>query len=49
MIATGLDQNWGVFSPDPRRQSLDLVGRVRYADGGRETLRVPRGDPVGAR
>jgi hypothetical protein len=46
VIATGLDQNWGVFSPDPRRQSLDLVARVRYADGGRETVRVPRGDPV---
>lgn len=46
VLATGLDQNWGVFSPDPRRQSLDLVARVRYADGGRETLRIPRGDPV---
>jgi hypothetical protein len=41
--ATGLYQNWGVFSPDPRRHSLELVARIRYADGGEETLAVPRG------
>jgi hypothetical protein len=44
VLATGLEQNWGVFSPDPRRQTLDLLARVRYADGGEETFRVPRGD-----
>ena len=47
--ATGLDQNWGVFAPDPRRQSVDLLARVTYADGTRGTWRVPRGnDIVGA-
>ena len=43
---TSLDQNWGVFSPDPRRISIDIVARVRYADGGRETLHIPRGNDV---
>lgn len=41
--AAGLDQNWGVFSPDPRRHSLEVVARVRYADGTEQTLSVPRG------
>jgi hypothetical protein len=41
--ATGLYQNWGVFSPDPRRHSLQLVARIRYADGSENTLSVPRG------
>jgi hypothetical protein len=43
---TSLDQNWGVFSPDPRRISIDIVARVRYADGGGETLHIPRGNDV---
>jgi hypothetical protein len=41
--AAGLYQNWGVFSPDPRRHSLELVARIRYADGGEEMRSVPRG------
>jgi hypothetical protein len=41
---TSLDQNWGVFSPDPRRISIDIEARVRYSDGGEETLHVPRGN-----
>jgi hypothetical protein len=41
--ATGLNQNWGVFSPDPRRHTLELIARVRYADGTEETLSIPRG------
>ena len=36
--ATGLNQNWGVFSPDPRRNTLFLVARVRYADGSEEVV-----------
>lgn len=43
VTALSLEQNWGVFSPDPRRQTLDLVARVRYADGGQEELRIPEG------
>jgi hypothetical protein len=41
--ATGLNQNWGVFSPDPRRHSMFLFARVRYADGSEELLSPPRG------
>ncbi len=29
----GLNQNWNVFAPDPRRQSLGLEARVTFADG----------------
>jgi hypothetical protein len=39
----GLDQNWGIFAPDPRRQVLELEARLRYPDGSSETLRPPRG------
>ena len=41
---TSLDQNWGVFSPDPRRITIDIEARVRYADGGEQTLHIPRGN-----
>ena len=41
--ALGLDQNWGVFAPNPRRNSLFMFARVRYADGSEETLTTPRG------
>ncbi len=44
--ATGLNQNWGVFSPDPRRHALFLSARVRYADGSEEVLAPPRGGRV---
>ena len=43
---TSLDQNWGVFSPDPRRMSIEIVARVRSSDGTDETIRVPRGNRV---
>jgi hypothetical protein len=43
---TSLDQNWGVFSPDPRRISIDVFARVRSADGSETTIRVPRGNNV---
>jgi hypothetical protein len=43
---TSLDQNWGVFAPDARRTSIDILARVRYADGGGETLHIPRGNDV---
>jgi hypothetical protein len=49
ITALSIDQNWGVFSPDPRRESVELIARVEYADGSEETLGVPRGgDFVGA-
>jgi hypothetical protein len=47
--ATGLDQNWRVFAPDPRQTSLRFEARVSYADGSVATWRPPAGDDfVGA-
>ena len=43
---TGLDQNWGVFAPDPRRQSLWLKARIRYDDGSTSMWELPTADPV---
>lgn len=43
---TGLGQNWGVFAPDPRRETISLAARARYADGREEILEFPSGDPV---
>jgi hypothetical protein len=43
--ATGLDQNWGVFAPDPRQTSETLVARMTYADGRTEDRLLPAGDP----
>lgn len=46
--AIGLDQNWGVFAPDPRREVLGLKGKLFYANGPPETWRPPvRGDLIG--
>ncbi len=44
--ATGLDQNWGVFAPDPRRATTQLVARATYADGRFEDFESPKGDPI---
>ena len=44
VLATGLEQNWGVFSPDPRRHTLEVVARVRYTNGAEETYSIPRGN-----
>jgi hypothetical protein len=41
--ATGLDQNWRVFAPNPRQTSLRVEARVRYADGSVATWRPPGG------
>jgi len=47
--ATGLDQDWNLFAPDPRRVSLGLEARVTYADGSVERWRAPqRGALLGA-
>jgi len=35
----GLNQNWNVFAPDPRRESLGLRARVTFADGSETTWR----------
>jgi hypothetical protein len=45
--ATGLDQNWGVFS-DVRRLSIYVEGRVDNADGSAVTTEVPHRPGIGA-
>jgi hypothetical protein len=42
------EQAWGVFSPNPRRISIDLEARVTFADGSTATWEVPDGPIVGA-
>ena len=45
----GLAQDWAVFSPDPRDQSLDVRAEITHADGTVEWWDVPDLDPaVGA-
>lgn len=39
--AVGIDQNWGVFAPNPRSISLDFHAEVRLADGTTEIWRPP--------
>jgi hypothetical protein len=38
---TGLVQVWGVFAPDPRRESVDLEARVRMTDGSVQVWHDP--------
>ena len=44
--AVGLDQAWGVFAPDPRRESLRLEVQLQYADGKAEVWRAPARNDV---
>lgn len=42
----GLEQDWGVFSPNARSISLDVRARLTYPDGSVATWDVPDLDPV---
>jgi len=44
--ALGLDQNWALFAPDPRRTAIGLRAVVRYDDGTSATWTIPNDDPV---
>ncbi len=41
----GLDQDWSVFAPEPRRQTFELGARITYGDGSTDVWTVPTGDP----
>ena len=41
-----LSQDWGVFAPDPRQQTVDIFARVTFADGSEQTWRIPARNPV---
>jgi hypothetical protein len=46
--ALGLNQNWNVFAPEPRKESIGLRARVTFADGGHTTWRpYVGGDLIG--
>lgn len=45
----GVDQDWTVFSPDPRSVSIRVDARLTYPDGSTEQWRIPHsGAIVGA-
>jgi hypothetical protein len=46
IYGTGLDQNWGVFSPDPRRETIHVTATVSFADGSQAKWQIHRRDPV---
>jgi hypothetical protein len=45
---TGLDQGWGVFAPNPRRQILEWYARVEFSDGSVDVWRPPDDPPMGS-
>ena len=47
-VLNGLDfsQNWDVFAPDPRNQTVDIFARVSFANGTQETWHIPARNPV---
>ena len=46
VYALGIDQNWGVFSPNPSTTSLAVEADVTFADGSVERFRFPDGNSV---
>lgn len=42
----GLVQDWAVFSPNPRSQSIDVRARLEFDDGSIEFWDVPEFDPI---
>jgi hypothetical protein len=45
-IDAGLDQNWAVFSPNPRSQSIDVEAVLEFDDGTTLVWKVPDFDPI---
>jgi hypothetical protein len=44
--ATGLDQRWGMFSPNPPQRLENLEVHVTMADGGGRVWTFQRGEPL---
>ncbi len=42
--SAGLDQNWSVFAPNPRRETWGIRGDILYDDGSTATWVIPDGD-----
>ncbi|MGK0275925.1 MAG: hypothetical protein ACI9N0_002312 [Ilumatobacter sp.] len=45
-VNAGFEQNWAVFSPNPRTQSLEVVAVAEFADGTTTEWKLPEFDPV---
>ena len=45
-VNAGFDQNWAVFSPNPRTQSLEVVAVAEFTDGTTTEWKLPEFDPV---
>jgi hypothetical protein len=45
-IDAGFDQNWSVFSPNPRDQTIEVVAVLEYDDGTSVEWTVPDFDPT---
>lgn len=41
LLVTGLDQDWGIFSPNPRPDAVYVRARTDYADGSSSEWAVP--------
>jgi len=41
--ATGLDQSWSIFSPNPRQVSIFITARIEHADGSVTVRPFPTG------
>jgi hypothetical protein len=44
--ALGIDQNWGVFAPEPRPQTIQMRARIFYADGTAEWWDLPESNAL---
>ena len=42
-----VESQWGVFAPNPRSTSLDIEGRVTFADGSTAVWHLPEGSRIG--
>ena len=43
---TGLNQNWNLFAPNPRKSTLRLEARITYQDGSTSVWRTPISDQL---
>ncbi|MGB2875593.1 MAG: hypothetical protein WBB76_09000 [Gaiellaceae bacterium] len=46
LYGLGLDQDWSVFAPEPRRETIHITAQVTFADGSQTTWHVPTRNPV---
>lgn len=42
--ASGLDQRWNLFAPNPPQRTYEIVARIEYVDGSQALWRSPRND-----